>query len=267
MKRAALFLALVCLSGGAPYENPALDGDAFNRPISGLGETPMRNFRAGGGLFRRAWIIGPSVDENESIGLGPLYNRLSCIACHVKGGRGAAPDPENGAVRSMVLRLGVPGRDAHGGPAPHPVYGGQLQPDGIPGVPGEGRAIVTFEEGPVTLGDGAVVSLRRPHLSFADLGYGAFGDGVTTSLRNAPPTFGLGLLEAAPDDDILAYARTHGGRPNLVWDAANYLHDGRARTLAEAILWHGGEAQHARDGFAALSSGERDALLAFLTSL
>jgi CxxC motif-containing protein (DUF1111 family) len=48
---------------------------------------------------------------------------------------------------------------------------------------------------------------------------------------------------------------------------ARYLHDGRARTLPEAILWHGGEAQSARDAFAALSAAERDALVAFLMSL
>lgn len=42
------------------------------------------------------------------------------------------------------------------------------------------------------------------------------------------------------------------------------LHDGRARTLAEAILWHGGEAQAARDRFAAAPRDERAALIAFL---
>ena len=46
-----------------------------------------------------------------------------------------------------------------------------------------------------------------------------------------------------------------------------FLHDGRARNLEEAILWHGGEAQAARDGFAALSQSEREALLAFVASL
>jgi hypothetical protein len=50
-------------------------------------------------------------------------------------------------------------------------------------------------------------------------------------------------------------------------DTAPYLHDGRATTLTDAILWHGGEAQQARDGFAALSDGEREDLLAFLRSL
>ena len=46
-----------------------------------------------------------------------------------------------------------------------------------------------------------------------------------------------------------------------------FLHDGRARNLTEAILWHGGEAQRARDGFAALSPEDRERLLAFVNSL
>jgi CxxC motif-containing protein (DUF1111 family) len=46
-----------------------------------------------------------------------------------------------------------------------------------------------------------------------------------------------------------------------------FLHDGRARNLTEAILWHGGEAKKSRDGFAALDASDRAALVAFLNSL
>jgi CxxC motif-containing protein (DUF1111 family) len=46
-----------------------------------------------------------------------------------------------------------------------------------------------------------------------------------------------------------------------------YLHDGRARNLAEAILWHGGEAARARDAYAALDHNDRNAVVAFLKSL
>jgi CxxC motif-containing protein (DUF1111 family) len=46
-----------------------------------------------------------------------------------------------------------------------------------------------------------------------------------------------------------------------------YLHDGRARSLEEAILWHGGEAEAARVAFMALRASERAAVLAFLRSL
>jgi CxxC motif-containing protein (DUF1111 family) len=45
------------------------------------------------------------------------------------------------------------------------------------------------------------------------------------------------------------------------------LHDGRARDAAEAILWHGGEAQAARETFRRMDRDERAALLAFLGSL
>ena len=46
-----------------------------------------------------------------------------------------------------------------------------------------------------------------------------------------------------------------------------FLHDGRARNLTEAILWHGGEAETAKAGFANLPKSQRDDLLAFLESL
>ena len=45
------------------------------------------------------------------------------------------------------------------------------------------------------------------------------------------------------------------------------LHDGRARGFAEAILWHGGEGEESREGFMALSSLDRDAVVAFLETL
>ncbi len=46
-----------------------------------------------------------------------------------------------------------------------------------------------------------------------------------------------------------------------------YLHDGRAQTLEEAILWHGGEAEAAREKFRTMPAADRSALIAFLRSL
>ena len=46
-----------------------------------------------------------------------------------------------------------------------------------------------------------------------------------------------------------------------------YLHDGRARTLEEAILWHGGEADNAKEAFRTMPAADRAALIAFLRSL
>lgn len=45
------------------------------------------------------------------------------------------------------------------------------------------------------------------------------------------------------------------------------LHDGRARDASEAILWHGGEAERAKEAFRTLSKQDREALLKFLDSL
>lgn len=64
-----------------------------------------------------------------------------------------------------------------------------------------------------------------------------------------PPLWGLGLTD-----------KVSGGRQN-------YLHDGRARNLLEAILWHGGEAKPARDRVTALPAADRAALISFLKSL
>ncbi|VUD52792.1 hypothetical protein TDB9533_01704 [Thalassocella blandensis] len=47
----------------------------------------------------------------------------------------------------------------------------------------------------------------------------------------------------------------------------NLLHDGRARNIEEAILWHGGEAQASNNAFKALSGAQRNQLLQFIESL
>ncbi|MFI8559946.1 c-type cytochrome [Pseudomonas putida] len=57
------------------------------------------------------------------------------------------------------------------------------------------------------------------------------------------------------------------GLSETVSGHTQYLHDGRARNLLEAVLWHGGEAQAARDQVLAFDAEQRAALLAFLNSL
>ncbi|VGO07349.1 Probable thiol oxidoreductase with 2 cytochrome c heme-binding sites [plant metagenome] len=57
------------------------------------------------------------------------------------------------------------------------------------------------------------------------------------------------------------------GLTRMVNPAAGWLHDGRARTLLEAVLWHGGEAQAARDRVVKMTPDERADLIRFLESL
>jgi CxxC motif-containing protein (DUF1111 family) len=53
----------------------------------------------------------------------------------------------------------------------------------------------------------------------------------------------------------------------LAPQSENYLHDGRARTLEEAILWHGGEAAQSQQSFVSAPQSDRDDLIRFLRSL
>ena len=73
------------------------------------------------------------------------------------------------------------------------------------------------------------------------------GEASGTEWRTAP-LWGIGLTETVSGHTFL-------------------LHDGRARSLEEAILWHGGEAEPAATGYKALSSEQRSQLVAFMESL
>ncbi|WP_425427154.1 di-heme oxidoredictase family protein [Sulfitobacter donghicola] len=57
------------------------------------------------------------------------------------------------------------------------------------------------------------------------------------------------------------------GLTQTVSGHTNFLHDGRARSLLEAILWHGGEAEPARETVRQMSAEDRDALITYLESL
>ncbi|NJM57000.1 MAG: c-type cytochrome [Synechococcales cyanobacterium RU_4_20] len=83
---------------------------------------------------------------------------------------------------------------------------------------------------------------------------------------------GLGLADHRPDFDATGQEwRTPPlwglGLTQTVLPYAGYLHDGRARSIEEAILWHGGEAEASKAQFMAMEVGDRQALLSFLNSL
>ncbi|WP_052553758.1 di-heme oxidoredictase family protein [Enhygromyxa salina] len=181
-------------------------------------------FFVGNSFFNKNWVIAPASTEARD-GLGPTFNARSCSACHFKDGRGRPPLTDDEPMLSMLVRLSIPGLDAHGGPLPEPNYGGQLQPDAIPGVTPEGQARVSWQELPGNYADGEPFSLRQPTLELVELGFGPLADDTLMSARVAPQMIGLGLLEALPEATILGFADPDdadgdgiSGRPNYVWD-------------------------------------------------
>ena len=225
-------LALLCLGGADSADVRTLSGgshtvvdasrDAYSYPSPMMDEENENAFARGRGLFRQPWVIAPATDR--AAGLGPLFNRISCIACHTRNGRGGAPDGPQGSMHAMLLRLSVPGEGPNGSPKPHPAYGDQFNERGIPGVPGEGIGYLLYEEHAETFADGTQLMLRKPSVHLKELAYGALGDDIMVSPRIGPAVYGLGLLEAISDETLLALqaqSKPDGirGRVNIVWDA------------------------------------------------
>lgn len=221
------------LPGGKATVKKRINGDIFSFSSANLSFEQEERFKLGNALFRKLWVSSPSSTQ-ASDGLGPLFNARGCQNCHLKDGRGHTPSGAGDDAVSMFLRLSVP---AHTDPEmqaladgtakviPEPTYGGQLQDFTVPGLKAEGRMVIDYTDVPVTLGDGTLVTLRRPSYSVADLGYGPMAPDVMLSPRVTPQMIGLGLIEQIPAEDILAHADPDdadgdgvSGRPNRVLD-------------------------------------------------
>ena len=75
------------------------------------------------------------------------------------------------------------------------------------------------------------------------------GEGEAKSYEwKTPPLWGIGLVK-------------------IVNKHTRFLHDGRARSIEEAILWHGGEALASKNNYISLNKENREKLLFFLNSL
>jgi CxxC motif-containing protein (DUF1111 family) len=113
--------------------------------------------------------------------------------------------------------------------SPEPSYGEQLQPQAISGVPPEARPSVRYEEVRGAFKDGAAYVLMRPVYSFEALSYGPMVAGVLVSPRVAPAVFGLGLLEAIPEEALVAGADEDDADGDGISGRANYVEDVEAK--------------------------------------
>lgn len=197
--------------------------DAYARAARNFESERRGEFFVGNSAFNKPWVTAPSSTTGRD-GLGPVFNARSCSACHFKDGRGRPPEAGM-PLDSMLIRLSLPGADEHNGVIPVPGYGDQLNPLAIADIDGEGQAYIEWTEIAGEYGDGTPYSLRSPTYVFDELAFGPLPDDTLLSGRVAPAVYGLGLLEAIPEADLLALADADdadgdgiSGRPNRVWD-------------------------------------------------
>lgn len=170
--------------------------NAFGRVAPGTSYIDWLRVREGKHIFLQTWESRRSVWDAES-----------CGSCHFKDGRGAPPDVASGAEPTLpLLRL-----------SGDPVYGRQLQREGLHG--GEGRFGVSWKP----VGE----TLRRPVTELSDLAHGPLHPGTARGLRAPPSLIGLGLLEAVPEDEILAWADPEDRDGNGISGRPNRLRDGK----------------------------------------
>ncbi|MXV77131.1 c-type cytochrome [Candidatus Poribacteria bacterium] len=199
---------------------------AFSTPAPNLSADALEKHLDGDLEFEAVFVTAPA---EVNPGLGPIYNNITCINCHVRDGRGKPPAVDEKFV-SMLFRLSLPNTenaDTGQSPIPVPGYGTQLNNRAIYGTPSEGTVKIEYSEQTLTTADGTRIHLRYPDYTITDT-YKPIPENVEVSPRVAPVVFGLGLLEAIPEETILSYADEAdvngdgiSGKPNYVWDVVD----------------------------------------------
>jgi CxxC motif-containing protein (DUF1111 family) len=191
--------------------------DAFTHPAPNLDPDGMTLHQLGRSVFNFTW---------QPPQLGRLFNHTACLACHGSNGRGLSmidrgPFGSQALVRTSFA-TGTP--DVPGGNVSVPGFGQQLQDHATVGLP-EVYIDLEWRETVETYGDGEVQPMRFPFVTVRQPNGDPLPPGMLFSYRQAPPVFGLGLLEAVPDDTLRALADPDdadgdgiSGRVNEVWD-------------------------------------------------
>jgi CxxC motif-containing protein (DUF1111 family) len=197
---------------------------AFSQSFVELTSEKQALHEFGDGLFGTTFN---SDNTQRNHGLGPIFNSQSCISCHVGDGRTRAPMPGE-PLGSVLIRISMPGQNQYGESNPVPGFGIQIQQRGIFGILGEADVNVSYTENSYQFPDGEVYKLREPLYTITNP-YTPIPSGMMVSARMPRPVFGLGLLEAIQESDILGKADENdsngdgiSGKPNYVYDMSSH---------------------------------------------
>jgi len=210
------------LSGGAATVFDIGSG-SFSSPVPGLTGWNAHIHDLGDKLFSQTFVSAPAPYFG---GLGPIFNNTSCTNCHHNDGIGI---PTVGTANSsLLIRISIPGADAHGGPNPAPGFGGQLQNVALFGVLPEAQVNINYTETAYSYADGSVASLRVPTYTLSNP-YIALPGGYMISPRMAPTVVGMGLLENIPESTILAYQSANAAVGGAIRGHVNYVYNPYSR--------------------------------------
>jgi len=177
-------------------------------PLANISRMEQLNFWTGFSFFRDPWIAAPAATADRD-GLGPLFITRSCITCHHAGGRGPMSEVGVHQPSSLLLRLGSTIATVN---KVDPHYGGQIQPRAVNKVhasikqPLQGEAWLDLQYQTIngTFADGQPYQLQHPSYQLTKLSNGPLAKDIGISPRYAPSIYGMGLLDAISEDDLLA---------------------------------------------------------------
>lgn len=226
--------------------------ESYSKPSSNIPASRKGSFFIGNAFFKQPWVVAPASTDSRD-GLGALFNVAACQSCHVKDGRGHAPNHADDDADSLLIRLAMPAttpeqkrqlQNSLIEKVAHPVYGGQLQDRGIQGVPAEARIQVEWQDKKVTFADGHIETLRKPTFHLTNAGYGAFDDDLMVSPRIALPMIGLGLLEQIPVDAIKKQADPNDSNGDGIRGVYNWVTDAETgKLMLGRFGWKAGQAK------------------------
>jgi CxxC motif-containing protein (DUF1111 family) len=219
----------------------------FEQPAANLTEAELEQHIEGDRAFEAVFVTSPAP---LNAGLGPLFNNASCVGCHGRDGRGMpvksqllvrvslppghpdinqANEPVSaggtGKGKQVIFESHPEAAVTLGNAPPVPGLGTQIQDQAVYSHKPEADVELSWQESSGKYADGTTYKLRSPVAKITLQDGKPLPSDVLTTLRVPTPVFGRGLMEAIPEQTILALADPEdknndgiSGRPNMVWD-------------------------------------------------
>ena len=251
------YIDVVALAGDATALDTNNSGHGFSTPMSNLSDSELDIHLTGDANFETSFTTAPNDAHPELDGLGPVFNNNNCNACHQRDGRPSTivPTAEQQTVKlandaGIFLRVSLADGVCE---MPSSVndfcqvtgvegFGDQLFHRGIlqaredwqtHNFGGQADVYLSYDYTEFSYPDGSTVTLKKPVFTIdnawdspENFSLSALAnENVRFSARNGMPVFGLGLLEAIEEQDILALEDVDDADNDGISGKANWVFD------------------------------------------